>query len=93
MNYEKLVTARKTYLCTYCQREISIGSKYIKVSITPWCHSQNESFDTWHIHEDCKEAGDSFYLDEDMGGIFPENGMSEEFIKYLKGYVKCLNLK
>jgi len=84
VNYEKLVTARKTYSCTYCGRSIEKKDKYIKISITPWCHYLNEGFETWRVHEGCKVAGDKFYYDDLEYGIFPNLYYGkEEFINYL----------
>jgi hypothetical protein len=72
MNEKWIKKARKEHKCTYCGGNIPKGIGYIKVQITPWCHAENDSFDTWKIHLECKEVGDEFYWDDDAKGIFPE---------------------
>ena len=86
----KDVKARKEHKCTYCALPIDKKSTYKRVSITPWSHPDNESFDVWRVHLDCYEPGNRFFWDEDARGIFPEQGYSKEFLDFKKNQKEVL---
>jgi len=82
MSVVRLVKARKNHICKYCDLKITKGEFYYSVNITPWCHPDNESFDVWKIHKDCKKDGDKFFYIEGEG-IFPDE--PEDFRRWQNG--------
>lgn len=80
--YQKLVKSRKEYNCKSCGEKILKGSMYFNITITPWCHSLNESYDNWKIHESCKDLGDEYYWDDIENGVFTDDSYQSEFREY-----------
>lgn len=79
MSNKETRKANKNHICKFCDDSILKGEVYINISITPWCHPNNEGFSSWKIHTDCYRAGLEFYQDETEGGCFPYEGSFKEF--------------
>ena len=82
MDTKLVKKSRKEYRCTYCEETISKETAYLRVTITPWSHYENDSFDLWRIHEDCYALGNKYYYDDADQGIFPDSGLGKDFLKY-----------
>ena len=65
-----MTKARKQHECTLCHRTILAGENYIRETITPWSHPDNESFGTYKAHGLC-DAEWMGGLGESLDWIFP----------------------
>jgi hypothetical protein len=64
-------TARKRHKCTLCGEPITPGSTYIFERITPWDHSDNDSYFSYKAHHICNEVW--LEVCDDYDCIFPDN--------------------
>lgn len=69
----KLTTkARKEHRCDFCRKPIAAGEEYIRREITPWDHSDNETFFTHKSHVVCNDVWYKF--GERYDWVYPEDG-------------------
>jgi len=85
MSDMKTRKARKDHTCTFCGELIPKGSEYQDVTITPWCHIENESFGRWRTHNECMDFWNDGYGD---GGDFIWHGECAEFREYMEEWKK-----
>jgi hypothetical protein len=73
--------ARKDHVCSLCFDAIRAGSEYFYQRVTPWDHSENDSFFNFKAHGGCYAIWDDIAQDND--GMLPSD--KEEWDEMTEG--------